>query len=281
MFVIFLLFIKDAVGAMNQAELPLPRQDYIEIVALGMRFNSFKFENEEYSQHSGLAMGSPLSPVAACLYLEKLEQEHYLGIMGPETLWMRYIDDVLVVIPRDMNIEDKVQELNTVDAKIQFTVKKEAGGRLPFLDTFILREGRDLKYKVYRKPPCKEDYIHYFSGQANVRYFSGHNERYKRRVVIWFFLRAYRVCSPEFLQDEIEHIFKRFQELKYPKGLLMTLKKKAQKIRDRATAETTRDVRQNTRKEEKLCFVFRLLWFQPLHDRGSSGPFSVNVVFFA
>ena len=112
------------------------------------------------------------------------------------------------------------QRLNTVDANIQFTLEKEAGGGLPFLDTFIGREGQNLKYRVYRKPSCKEDYIHYYSG---------HNERYKRGVVIGFFLRAYRVCSPEYLQEEIEHIFKRFQQLKYPKGLLMTLKKKAQK----------------------------------------------------
>ena len=234
--------IKDVVGTMDEEELPLPQQDYIDIVTLCMRFNVFNFEDEEYSQHNGLAMGSPLSPVAACLYLEKLEEEHYLGIMGPDTMWMRYIDDVLIVIPKDIDIEQKVQRLNTVDANIQFTLEKEAGGGLPFLDTFIGREGQNLKYRVYRKPSCKEDYIHYYSG---------HNERYKRGVVIGFFLRAYRVCSPEYLQEEIEHIFKRFQQLKYPKGLLMTLKKKAQKIRERATDDTTRNARQNARREEK------------------------------
>ena len=133
-----------------------------------MRFNGFKFEDSECFQHHGLAMGSPLSPVGACLYLEWLEKEHYLEIMGPETLWMRYIDDVLIVIPRDMNLEEKVRNLNDVDAKNQFTVEKKANSSLPFLDTFIFREGQKVKYKVYRKPSCKEDYTLAQPGLARI-----------------------------------------------------------------------------------------------------------------
>ena len=236
--------IKKVVDQIDEDELPLPKHDYIDAVTLCMRFNGFTFEGEEYSQHTGLAMGSPLSPVAACLYLEMLEQEHYLNIMGPETLWMRYIDDVLIVVNKDMNLEEKVERLNAVDNKIQFTVEKEDKGGLPFLDTFIVRDGRDLKYKIYRKTSSKEDYIHYFSG---------HNNRYKRGIVIGFFLRAYRVCSPEFLHNEIEHILKRFQQLKYPKGLLLTLKKKAQKIRDRANTGNAGQNATETKPRTLLC----------------------------
>ena len=46
-----------------------------------------------------------------------------------------------------------------------------------------------------------------------------------------FFLRAMRVSSPEFLDDEIEHIFNVFLTLKYPKGLLIRLRKKARQIK--------------------------------------------------
>ena len=71
-------------------------------------------------------------------------------------------------------------------------------------------------------------------------------------VVIGFFLRAYRVCSPEFLQQEMQHIFETFEQLKYPKGLLMNLKKKAQKIRDRATE---RRKNRDTRKQKPRAFI--------------------------
>ena len=64
-----------------------------------MNFGGFVFDGEEFQQHSGLAMGSPLSPVAACLYMERLEQDHFKRIMGTETFWARYIDDVIIVAP--------------------------------------------------------------------------------------------------------------------------------------------------------------------------------------
>ena len=54
--------------------------------------------------------------------------------------------------------------------------------------------------------------------------------RYKRGIVIGFFLRAFRICSPEYLSDEINHIVSKFTQLKYPRGLLIQLKKKAQDI---------------------------------------------------
>ena len=45
------------------------------------------------------------------------------------------------------------------------------------------------------------------------------------------------MCSPDFLEDEIKHIMDRFQQLRYPKGLLNSLKKKAFKIHSRTSAK--------------------------------------------
>ena len=38
--------------------------------------------------------------VAACLYMEWLEKHHYQGIMGREVIWVRYVEDVLAVVPK-------------------------------------------------------------------------------------------------------------------------------------------------------------------------------------
>ena len=154
----------------------------------------FKFNSDEYRQHSGLAMGSPLSPVAACLYMEWLEKEHFQSIMGTDITWVRYIDDVLVVVPNDTNLNEKLERLNSVDAKIQFTLEKEKDGSNAFLDTVIIRGARP-KFKVYRKPTNKESYVHFYSR---------HNDRVKSGIVLGFFLRAFRICSSDFIDDEIE-----------------------------------------------------------------------------
>lgn len=223
--------IRTAVGSIDDRQLPLPRHDYLELVELCLKFNAFIFEGHEYVQQYGLAMGSPLSPAAACLFMELLEEEKFKNIMGQETTWLRYVDDVLIITPHDMDMDPKLQNLNAVEPKIQFSIENETGGRLPFLDTFMIRDGPNLKYRVYRKPTSKEDYIHFYSG---------HHIRYKRGVVIGFFLRAYRICSPEYLADELNHIFSKFTQLMYPRGLLIQLKKKAKEIWSRPPSSRSR-----------------------------------------
>ena len=145
--------------------------------------------------------------------------------MGGDVIWVRYVDDVLVVAPKTTNLEEKLDELNSVESKIQFTLEKERQGTIAFLDTEIIRENR-VKFRVYRKPTNKECYVHYYSG---------HSDRVKRGVVLGFFLRAYRICSKEYLDDEIQRIISSFTKLKYPKGLLIDLKRKALEIRKRST----------------------------------------------
>ena len=227
---------KRLVHNMDDSQLPLPKTDYLNPVCMCMKFGGFTFNAGEYVQHSGLAMGSPLSPVAACLYMEWLECDKYQQLMGEDVIWLRYVDDILVVAPQTMNLDNKLNELNSVDSNIQFTIEKENGGTIPFLDTEIVRKEHNVKFKVYRKPTNREDYVHYFSG---------HSDRIKRGIVLGFFLRAFRICSEEYLAEELQHIVTAFTKLKYPKGLLLHLKRKAKDIRNRSRTAPIRS--KNTR----------------------------------
>ncbi len=82
----------------------------------------------------------------------------------------------------------------------------------------IDRSDNGIKFSVYRKLTNKDDYIHYLSN---------HDLRTKSGVVIGFFLRAYRICSGEYLSAECAHVMEVFDRLGYPIGLLGWLKKKA------------------------------------------------------
>lgn len=62
--------VKRVVNDMNEEELPLRKADYIKVVSLCVKYGSFAFENEEFYQHDGLSMGSPVSAGMACLFLE-------------------------------------------------------------------------------------------------------------------------------------------------------------------------------------------------------------------
>ncbi|XP_069991692.1 uncharacterized protein [Penaeus vannamei] len=80
-------------------------------------------------------MGSPLSAVLACLFMEMPERDHYsYDIIGRHSTWLRYVD-VLVIVPRRSCLNDMLTQLNSVLEKIQFTVEAEEDQKLPFLDT--------------------------------------------------------------------------------------------------------------------------------------------------
>ena len=206
-------------------ELPVPKEDYIKLVGLCVKFGSFEFQGEEYTQINGLAMGSPLSAVLANLYMELLEKEDYLPILGDSVSMFRYVDDMIAFIPDETNVEDLLGELNGVEPAIQFTCEEEKDDKIPFLDVVIIRSAQGLKFSVHRKPTNKDDFVHYFSS---------HSEGTKRGIVIGFFLRAYRICSPEYLQEEIDYITKTFIKLRFPESLVVILQRKAQKIKCRA-----------------------------------------------
>ena len=220
--------IRKVVDIIDERNLPVPKSQYLELISLCMSFNSFVFDGQEYVQNSGLAMGSPLSPVAACFYMECLEEDRFHEIMGRNCIWIRYVDDILVVVPENMDLDEKLQALNEVNNHIQFTIEKEQNGKLPFLDTLIMRSGKRTKFTVYRKPTNVEDYVHFFSGNS---------ERVKSGMIIGFFLRAFRICSDEFLEQELTHIMDTFGRLQYPKGYLIRMRKKAENIRKRSAEE--------------------------------------------
>lgn len=123
-------------------------------------------------------MGSPLSAVMVCLNMEMLEKECFSVILPNDTIWLRYVDDVLVLTPSNTDTNTLLNNLNSVNDKIQFTVEEENDGQLPYLDTVIIKSVSNIKFKVYRKPTNKDDLMHYYSG---------HDKKTKSGVVLSFF----------------------------------------------------------------------------------------------
>ena len=204
-------------------QLPVPRHYYVKLIKLCVQFNSFQFEGTEYEQITGLAMGSPLSPVLAQLYMEVLENDHYKKILGPNVIFYRYVDDYVLLVPRRMNLQVMLVKLNAVDPAIQLTLEEEENGRLPVLDILFIRENNTLLHTVYRKPTNKNDFIHYYSGHA---------EEVKAKAAKGFYRRAFNTCSEEFLQTELDYITNAFIKLRYPPGKLASWKRQVKRNLD-------------------------------------------------
>ena len=66
-----------------------------------------------YEQVEGAAMGSPLSPIVANIFMEDLETQALETAAWKPKMWRRYVDDVLVVWPHgDQLLQEFHQHLN-------------------------------------------------------------------------------------------------------------------------------------------------------------------------
>ena len=63
-------------------------------------------------------------------------------------------------------------------SNFKFTYELEYNYTLPFLEILLIRNINKLEFKVYRKPTCKNDHIHFYSH---------HNNNSKRGIIIVFF----------------------------------------------------------------------------------------------
>lgn len=133
---------------LDSSQLPPPKKIYLKLVEMCRNFGGLMFDSQVYYQHSGLAMGSLLSPVAACLYIELLEKHHYLKIVGSDITWFRYVDVILVIVPKTTHLNRTLVIINQINSKIQFTVEMENNRKLPFRDTEVLRSIQSI-LKIY------------------------------------------------------------------------------------------------------------------------------------
>ena len=173
----------------------------------------FTFQGKIYEQVKGAAMGSPLSPIVATLFMEDLETKALATAPPTPKIWKRFVGDTFAIIQK-ADKDAFLEHINSVDANIHFTYEdSKEDGSIPFLDMLIIpdEEGR-LNTKVYRKPTHTDQYLHWDSH---------HSITSKYSVIETLYHRARTVCSnPDHLQNEEKHLFKSLNRCKYPNWAL-------------------------------------------------------------
>ena len=114
----------------------------------------------------------------------------------------------------EVNKQDFLQHINSVDHAIRFTVEdNKEDGSIPFLDTIVKPEADgSLSISVYRKPTHTDQYL---------QWDSHHHLSAKFCVINTLSHMAKTVCSrPELLQQEMDHHRKALTKCKYPKWAL-------------------------------------------------------------
>ena len=114
--------------------------DIILLLEFCLKNTYFSFQDQFCEQVGGAAMSSPVGPIVANLYMEYLEHKALSNAPNPPSFWHRYVDDTLV-IQKEVNKQGFLQDINSVDPAIRFTVEdNKEDGSIPFLDTIVKPE---------------------------------------------------------------------------------------------------------------------------------------------
>ena len=174
----------------------------IELLSFCLDTTYFIFNGVYYKQAHGAAMGSPVSPIVANIYMEAFEQRAITSAPHPPSVWLRYVDDTFVIIDQN-HITEFHEHVNNIDPYIKFTIEKEENNQLPFLDIKIHRENNgSLSTTIYRKPTHTNQYLNFNSN---------HHLQHKRSVVRTLIHRANHAITNETDKKE---------EIKYIKDIL-------------------------------------------------------------
>ena len=175
----------------------LSPEQITKLLELCLRTTYFSFRGEFYRQRDGAAMGSPVSPVVANIYMEMFEEMVLGTSQQPPTIWKRYVDDTFRVMD-GRHVNGFLEHINSQRPSIKFTMERGNDMILPFLDTLLTRkEDRKLDISVYRKPTHTDRYL---------QYSSHHPLHVRRGVVLCLFQRARTIAVGDNMEREEKHL---------------------------------------------------------------------------
>nr|XP_032518235.1 uncharacterized protein LOC116770747 [Danaus plexippus plexippus] len=143
-------------GKLKDKTMPI---EYVELLKRFLTSGYLMWKDEFYIQVDEVAMGSPVLPFVADIFMEDFEVR---GLCSPPIrplIYKRYADGTYTILNKNepsaflnhLNIEEL--------SKIQFTIQLEAKKSLAFLDILFIRNPENtLGHTVYRKPTHRDRY---------------------------------------------------------------------------------------------------------------------------
>ena len=131
--------IKICADALYRRELnspPFPEEVFIELVETATRSVEFSFNNEMYQQKDGAAMGSPLGPALANIFVG-FHKERLFDCDQKPGVYFRYVDDTYTIFKTEAECDTFLKRLNGLHTALHFTFEKEENNSLPFLDVLV------------------------------------------------------------------------------------------------------------------------------------------------
>ena len=188
-----------------------------DLLAICLKTTYFLYDGAIYAQVEGAAMGSPVSPIVANLFMEWFEESAIQTFQYEITIWRRYVDDTMVALC-DSLLEDFTAHINSIHPAIQFTREEERDGTIAMLDADKHQSPTgQLSFSVFRKPTHTDQYLQFSSNQPL---------QHKLGVIRTLHHRCNTICSSEEAKlPEIDHLKKVLSVSGYTKSAWVTATK--------------------------------------------------------
>ena len=196
--------------AINSSFHAFDRTTFCKFLQLAVSNTYFFFNKVLYKQLDGLAMGNPLAPTLANIFLCNLESNIFNScpINCKPAFYKRYLDDTFAIFNNENEATSFFAHINNIHPNIKFTIEKQQSNTLPFLDLSVHYNDNTFNSSVYRKPT--------FTG-LGLSFFSCSPLKYKINSIQTLLHRGYMLCSSYFeFQKEIEFLQTYFINNGYP-----------------------------------------------------------------
>jgi hypothetical protein len=202
----------------------LPK-DFTKMAEFCLQNSYFQWNGKFYKQLEGTAMGSPLSPVVANLFMEDFEREALASCPKQPKLFVRYVDDTFIIWQHgEGELINFLNHMNSQKPSIRFTMEVEKNNCLPFLDVLVSKNSDGtLRHSVFRKSTHTDRYLHAESH---------HHPQQKASAIKTLFHRARVVSDKDSFDRERSHLFRSFQKNGYRPEVIRKIAKEREDAQD-------------------------------------------------
>ncbi|XP_065681464.1 uncharacterized protein LOC136095139 [Hydra vulgaris] len=139
-------FFKDKINSKRFSKI-----QFKKLLQISTSVSHFLFDGKYYDQTDGVAMGSPLAPILANIFVGFHEQTwiNNWSFTAP-LFYKRYVEDINANFNSEYEAQEFFKHLNKQHKNLKFTTEKEQDNQIAFLDVLI-KKSNSLLTSVYHK----------------------------------------------------------------------------------------------------------------------------------
>ena len=125
--------------------------DIPTLVDFILKHNLFVFDDEQYLQINGTAMGTKMAPTYANIFMYYAENSFHSAFNFQTTTYFRHIDDIFIIWPHGIDtLEVFLEDANRTHPNISFTHEYSTTA-VSFLDVIIKINNGTMATSLYKK----------------------------------------------------------------------------------------------------------------------------------